>query len=428
MRRAQDHHNLQHPQSRSVHRMQWWTAERTWRTSPAGEQGHHTWVPAGQPTRSVGEPNVIGCRRAAHFANFKDEGEEEQDNVHAGGNQARTLGPWSSAVELINQRQQAQEKRQAKMSMDPSAPTAPGATQQEGGPGQLPGSCWVPRRDPSLGARLPCPVPSLDSLCCSLLAEYLDCVMSLEGVPDLIRVKLALAAAARRKLTAQAALLFAEGQPSEVVLPDCKELDRAAMVQLLTLAASHRLERLELGSCGRGFGDLTLGQPLPPLPALSAATTLQSQQQREGRGEGGQAPQAVPSGLMDAVEALEAAVRTLPPPQPQAAAWPGTDASKGRGLDGPCLPALQTLKLGGAYRLNDLGLHKVLNLAPGLQTLALPDASRLTSAVLPHVPHLTPHLRFLDLTNCRGLGATALESCLVRLQQLEELSLDGIVE
>ncbi len=80
--------------------------------------------------------------RAAHFANFDEGGDAGDDNVHVGSNevgfwrpasmtasrswpddcstpllpamrhtQARTLGPWSSAVELVNARQEAAEQR-----------------------------------------------------------------------------------------------------------------------------------------------------------------------------------------------------------------------------------------------------------------------------------------------------------------------------
>jgi hypothetical protein len=44
-------------------------------------------------------------------------------------------------------------------------------------------------------------VLGLEAMCCNLLAEYLDCVASLEGVPDMIRARLAEVAARRNKIT-----------------------------------------------------------------------------------------------------------------------------------------------------------------------------------------------------------------------------------
>ena len=65
----------------------------------------------------LGSP-VRTRRRAAHFAHFNgDDGDDGgsgagSGNVHVGSNEARNLGPWSSAVELVNARQQAQAERE----------------------------------------------------------------------------------------------------------------------------------------------------------------------------------------------------------------------------------------------------------------------------------------------------------------------------
>jgi hypothetical protein len=174
-----------------------------------------------------------------------------------------------------------------------------------------------------------------------LLVQHIGAVSSLWGVPDSIRSQIAGAVAAHRKLGPDVALLFGHDAPTELVIPDCHQLDPAAMLALLRLllhgiepgseagggadtdsaskegtpageGAAHRLERLVLGSCGRGFD------------AKAAA-------------------------------ALEGA--------------------------GP-LPALRLLHLGGAYRLADDGLLALLAAAPGLQELAVPSAPRLTGVCL----------------------------------------------
>ncbi len=54
----------------------------------------------------------IARKRAAHFARFDEEdggGLAAEEDVHVGGQEARTLGPWSSAVELVNQREQVRK-------------------------------------------------------------------------------------------------------------------------------------------------------------------------------------------------------------------------------------------------------------------------------------------------------------------------------
>lgn len=51
------------------------------------------------------------------------------------------------------------------------------------------------------------------------------------------------------------ARLFFDGSPCELVLTDCTQLDAACMLELLQDCISPLLERLELGSCGRGFGE-----------------------------------------------------------------------------------------------------------------------------------------------------------------------------
>jgi len=69
----------------------------------------------------------------------------------------------------------------------------------------------------------------------------------------------------------QVAQLFADGAPTELVLPSCTQLEAPAMCRLLEAGCSARLERLELGMCGRGFGDeaaSVVSKSFGGLPAL----------------------------------------------------------------------------------------------------------------------------------------------------------------
>lgn len=180
---------------------------------------------------------------------------------------------------------------------------------------------WEPTRDFGLGPRATCAVAPLLTLSLQLLASHIDAVESLVGMPDAVRSQLAAAVCARRSMSPAAALMFAQGHPTELVLPSCVQLDAAAMSALIAqlLPDSHdgksaagqpRLERLELGHCGRGFGD-------------EAATQLASA--------------------------------------------------------GP-LVGLRLLRLGGAYRLGDAAAAAVVGACPDLVELALPSAPRLTGA------------------------------------------------
>lgn len=272
--------------------------------------------------------------------------------------QARTLGPWSSAVELVNARQAAIDERNSKLQQQAEqqgkttgthtctlhlsvvtpvtvqgcvlgrpdgAPNSfmalPRASTEHQAPQRLspalhvkyactyrcmqthmlfcswcccwfalPLSCaeedvpWEPSRNPALGPRPSAAVPSLFSLAVTLLVKHIAAVSSLWGVPDSIRSQLAAAVSAQRKLTSDVALLFGQDTPTELVIPDCSQLDAKAMRSLLHLllegvvssedgspspaaaaadgsravgaaAGAARLERLELGSCGRGFDD-----------------------------------------------------------------------------------------------------------------------------------------------------------------------------
>jgi hypothetical protein len=68
----------------------------------------------------------VARRRAAHFARFnaEEDGEEDEgegaaaggaNNVHVGGKDARTLGPWSSAAELAEKRADAAAARKERL-------------------------------------------------------------------------------------------------------------------------------------------------------------------------------------------------------------------------------------------------------------------------------------------------------------------------
>lgn len=68
-----------------------------------------------------------------------------------------------------------------------------------------------------------------------LLTTHIEAVSSLWGVPDSIRSQLAAAVCAMGKMTPEVAQLFGQDLTTELVLPNCTQLDPAAMLQLLGL-------------------------------------------------------------------------------------------------------------------------------------------------------------------------------------------------
>lgn len=95
--------------------------------------------------------------------------------------QARTLGPWSSARQLVEGRAAAAAAREDKIA---AAAKAVAEAEAE--------ADWQPRRDPALGPRIAPRVGKLFGMCLAVLVEYIDDVETLYGLPTLIKVHLQL--------------------------------------------------------------------------------------------------------------------------------------------------------------------------------------------------------------------------------------------
>ena len=92
--------------------------------------------------------------------------------------QARGLGPWSSAMQLVEARAEALAAREAKR-LEQSAQQAETLRQAVS---------WQPSRDPKAGRRPEQRVPPLVTMCVQLMVEYIEDVESLVGLPDVIKV------------------------------------------------------------------------------------------------------------------------------------------------------------------------------------------------------------------------------------------------
>ena len=93
--------------------------------------------------------------------------------------QARTLGPWSSARQLVEGRAKAAAAREDKI-----AAAAAAAAEAERGVE------WAPKRDPAQGPRSQDRVGKLSAMCLALLVEHIDAVETLWGLPSIIKVPL----------------------------------------------------------------------------------------------------------------------------------------------------------------------------------------------------------------------------------------------
>lgn len=218
-------------------------------------------------------------------------------------------------------------------------------------------AAWAPSRDPALGPRPSCQVPPLFQIALRLLVTHIDAVESLWGVPDPIRSQLASAVCARRALSPDVAQLFGSDFTSELVLPDCVQLDPAAMLQLLQLLVVGR---------SRAAADADAGEAAAK--QQQGVQRLQENLQERDDPQEKDDQQQQPPPQCCRIERLELGNCGRGFTDEAAAALAGA---------GP-LQQLRVLRLGGAYKLNDTGLLELLQAAPGLQELAVPSASRLT--------------------------------------------------
>jgi DNA repair protein RAD7 len=339
-------------------------------------------------------------RRAAHFAQYSDEPADNSNVHHAGLPDNGNLGPFSTAAALLQARDRAIEQRKQRF-LDTH-------TTQNNTAAHPP---WQPSRDASsLGKRTLPPSttnhannnghyqrhtgpPSLSTLALQVIIQYIDCVESLNGIPDSERSRISAALRATRRTTPDIFLLFTADRPQELVIHDCTNLDPEVLETGLvrTAAVSNKLQKVELGLCGRGF---------TPKVAEAFASAI--------------AAAAAAGGGGGAIE--------------------GKDKGAASSPSSPPSSQLMHLSLSGAYLLNDKGLLSILKASPNLTVLSLPQACRLigsqcnNNSSINMLPRLCPHLRELNLNECRGIDSDGLHQALSGLlaTTLEELSLDGL--
>ena len=294
----------------------------------------------------------VARRRAAHFATFEETNEEmggdgDANNIHVGGQDARTLGPWSTAYQLAEAREEAKARREENILS---------ASRGDGKDDEYEYEKWEPLK---LGKKVnECHVPTLKAQSLELVSRLIEYVESLWGIPDDVRSQLAAQVCKMRRMQDDAFRLFTSNTGTWVSIPDCSSIDENMLLKCLLQGIHPNLGALILGLCGRGLTDAVARR-------ISGETSC-----------GG----------------------------------------------------LETLVVGGAYRLTDTGCIDLLKMAPRLKTFGIPNCSRIEGDVIEKLPEISPGITSLDISWCCGIPQACLVSACENLQQLEALSLNGIVD
>lgn len=296
----------------------------------------------------------VARRRAAHFATFDtgggDEGGNRENDVHIGGEHARSLGPWSTAVQLADARSEAKAKREEKIMNASRDGKKTGSYAYEG---------WKPSRDLGSGPRHRDSVEKLKDVSLGLVTRLIGYVESLWGIPDDVRSQIATEVCKRRCMTPDVFKLFTKHVNLWLSVPDCSEIEEDVLLEgLLQALESSSLETLHMGLCGRGMTD-----------AVAKSLTEEA-----------------------------------------------------------CLSRLGHIVLGGAYRLTDAGCLMLLEKARELQIFGIPKCSRIEGKVIEMLPEVAPKIHTLDISWCCGIPRNCLSAACKRLDQLESISLDGIID
>eukprot|EP00250_Pteridium_aquilinum_P003116 c13446_g1_i1 orf=355-2820(-) len=209
-------------------------------------------APAGAP-RPHAVPAATGRRRGRQLGHVNQDRPEPQLQA----SQLDWPGPFSTARQLVNNRAMAAAARQ---SADP-----PG--------NRVPLIDWSPTRvsgDPTFSRRKR---PSLQDLCLGVLSNNAENVVSLEGVPELVRLQISSAFCERRKMNFKALSLFFQGEPSELQSLDCTQISEEQLTEMMKQICPSHLEKLHLSNCGRALSEQCL---LATVASPSTVTSLKS--------------------------------------------------------------------------------------------------------------------------------------------------------
>ncbi len=137
---------------------------------------------------------------------------------------------------------------------------------------------WTPYRGPRRAAAQHLPLPSLETLAIRCLVQNFDALVALGAVTHKVRSDIGAELCKHGALTSEALTVlmdetsmdpWVEGW-SEVELSDCAKVEEQAMLNMLKPPVPARLIRLQLKSCGRGFGSKAADALGPQCPKLAS--------------------------------------------------------------------------------------------------------------------------------------------------------------
>ena len=386
-------------------------------------------------------------KRASHFATF-DTGSS------AGGEQgvegsARTLGPWSTAIQLADGLQAAKAKREEDILK------AKRKTDEE----HFAYHSWTPTRNDSLHAKNE--VGTLRSLSLRLVADLIEYVESLWGLPDDVRNSLAGEVCRRRKMKPDVFKVFMQQTQTEVCIPDCSFVDEENMLPAVLEALNGSLRTLELGFCGRGFTD-SVAKALAEQGLLSSLETLKigSAYQLTDHGclallkrtkclktlslykcsriEGdviGLLPEVTPH-----ITCLDIAWCSAVPRKTLAETFQKLDMLQVMRLDGLVdiddkilcqgalngLNSLKSLSIAQCHKVTDMGLKAICGNLQGLVEIIL-DESQISTAGIISLVDSCPELKVVSLKRCVQVTDDAVMYMAEHLD-LHKVNLNGVVQ
>jgi hypothetical protein len=362
----------------------------------------------------------VARRRAAHFATFDEDGPASvDDNIHVGGDSARTLGPWSTAYQLAEAREDAKAKREESI-------MASGRNCQDPEEGYE-YKHWTPKEKGVIASE----VPRLKDRSMSLVTELIEYVESLWGIPDEVRSQLAVEVCKMRRMQDDAFKLFTSHAGTWISIPDCSYIEEEIFLQGLLDGMHSSLEALLLGLCGRGFTDQVA-------TTLSSGASFKSLETLVLRG----AYRLTDSGCIELLKNAKA-LKTLGMPhcsriegrvverlKDLAPNLKSLDISWCCGIPGTCLaPAcerlgqLEALYLNGIIDVDDAFLSSgALNGVTNLQVLSLAHCTHVTDSGLKSIAQHLENLHTIVLDQC-NITSDGIESIVAGCPKLTNVSL-----
>lgn len=207
----------------------------------------------------------IARRNASRFAHFSAQ-DELSGNAHDDAGTDITSsngiedwpGPFSTARKIIKDRETNRNGERRGVSTDKSK-----AVELK----------WIPKSHESCKHQKQ--VPSLQSICLSILSENADAITSLDFVPDALRHKICWSLCDSRRMDGHFLELLVHGTPTEVRIRDCSWLSEELFDKIFKGCNTCKLTVLQLDQGGVCIPDYILCSALARSPnSLPALTTI----------------------------------------------------------------------------------------------------------------------------------------------------------